>query len=92
MDLSKLTTKELRQLEQQIQEAKANRNDKEGWKVTMYIRFNPNNTSNLIGEKGKYNLVEVLKEYKEDFECGYMFNADVKLGEIVEATEDEINW
>lgn len=92
IDLSKLTTKELRQLEQKIQEEKETRNELEGWKITFTVRYNPFKNEQLTKERnGDDELGDFMINDVADL---FIQNYDISVSDcdIVEATPEELNW
>ena len=97
IDLSKLTTKQLRELENQIQEQKKSRNELEGWKITFMVRYNPVKNERLTKEKfGDNELGDLMVNDVANLIIKYFNLAkpeDVSGCDIVEATPEELlDW
>lgn len=96
IDLNKLSTKELRQLEKEIEEHKKTRKDLEGWKITFKVRYNPFKTRALTKEiYGDDSLGDLMANEVANLiirRFGLETPEDVSGCDIVEATKDELNW
>jgi len=96
IDLNKLSSKELRQLEKEIEEHKKTREDLEGWKITFTVRYNPFKTPSLTKEQygddtiGDFMANEVANLFIKHFNLS--IPEDVSGCDVVEATKEEINW
>ena len=95
IDLSKLSSKELRQLEKEIEEQKKTRKDFDSWKITFILRYDPNKNPSLTSEKyGDVHIEDIML-----YEVANLFVKYFNLSEpegvsgcyIVPATGEEIN-
>ena len=96
IDLSELTTKELRELEHRIQNEKQTRNELEGWKITFMVRYNPVKNERLTKAKfGIEDLAHFMANEVADLiikRFNFSMPEDVSGCDIVEATPEEIGW
>jgi hypothetical protein len=96
IDLSKLSSKELRELEKQIEEHKKTRKDLEGWKITFTIRYNPFKTLALTKDRfGDDTIGDLMaNEIANLIIRQFCLSApeDVSGCDVVEATQEEISW
>lgn len=93
-DINDLSREEIESLEKQIKEYKSSKKMMKGYKVTFYVRFNPETYNGSTSILDSESFQDWLSDYAQDIEQSFGFTGAerVSFPVVEEATKEELNF